>query len=269
MENVCRNGTMLLNLTQHGRGDLDPEVVRSAKDVGAWLKVNGEAIYGSRPFEVYGEDKVRYTRNKGYLYATVLDWKDTVLNLKSLRTDGSTLGKVSKVELLGSDVTFSFVQDDTGLTITSGKAALALAGITNQALASGTRVLRITHDKDWFNDDDQGVVAPGWFRQSNLGAGDFNNDLTFSDTPGDVWTSSFTGKSISVVAPKERGAGKIEIRIDGKTRATVDLSTSGARLAQQVVYKIRGLNAGKHSISIINRSGGKVVVDALIFDRSK
>lgn len=44
MQNVCRNGTMLLNLTQHGRGNLDPEVVRTAKDVGAWLKINGEAV---------------------------------------------------------------------------------------------------------------------------------------------------------------------------------------------------------------------------------
>ena len=55
MQNVCRNGAMLLNLTQHGRGDLDPEVIRIAKDVGAWLKVNGEAVYASRPFEVCGE----------------------------------------------------------------------------------------------------------------------------------------------------------------------------------------------------------------------
>ncbi len=31
MENVCRNGTMLLNLTQHGRGNLDPEVIRHCK----------------------------------------------------------------------------------------------------------------------------------------------------------------------------------------------------------------------------------------------
>ena len=52
MQNVCRNGTMLLNLTQHGRGDLDPQVIHIAKDVGAWLKVNGEAVYASRPFEV-------------------------------------------------------------------------------------------------------------------------------------------------------------------------------------------------------------------------
>ena len=83
MENICRNGTMLLNLTQHGRGDLDPEVVTTAKDIGAWLKVNGEAVYGSRPFEVYGEDKVRYTRNNGNVYATVLDWKDSTIVFKS------------------------------------------------------------------------------------------------------------------------------------------------------------------------------------------
>jgi alpha-L-fucosidase len=264
MENVCRNGTMLLNLTQHGRGDLDPEVIQTCKDVGAWLKVNGEAVYGSRPFEVYGEDNVRYTRNNGYVYATILNWKDSVLNLKSLHVDGSTIGKVSKVELLGSNITMSFVQDDKGLTVTPGKSLLPLSGISNQSLASGIHILRITHDKGWFNDDDPGVVAPGWYRQCNLGTGDFNNDLTISDTPGDVWTNSFTGKTLSVIAPKETGAGKIEIRIDGKSKAIVNLSANGVRQPQQIVYKVNGLNNGKHSLSIINRGNGKVAVDALI-----
>jgi hypothetical protein len=264
MENICRNGTMLLNLTQHGRGDLDPEVIQTAKDVGAWLKLNGEAVYSSRPFEVYGEDSVRYTRNKGFVYAIVLNWKDSLLNLKSLHSNGSTIGKISKVELVGSNVTMNFVQDDKGLTITPAKTSLPLTGIANPSLSAGTRVLKITHDKAWFNDDDAGAVYPGWFRQCNLGTGDFNNDLTLSDTPSDAWTSAFTGKSISIIAPKEQGAGKIEIKIDGKTKGTVDLSTSGSRQAQQVVYKVSGLNAGKHSISIINRGNGKVAIDALI-----
>ena len=120
MENVCRNGTMLLNLTQHGRGDLDPEVIRIAKDVGAWLKINGEAVYGSRPFEVYGENGVRYTRNHGNVYATLLDWNGGPVTLKALHAGGATLGKVSKVELLGSNVPLTFVQDDQGLTVTPG-----------------------------------------------------------------------------------------------------------------------------------------------------
>jgi alpha-L-fucosidase len=149
MQNVSRNGTMLLNLTQHGRGDLDSQVVRICKDIGAWLKINGEAVYGSRPFEVYGENAVYYTRNKGNVYATVLDWKGGPITLKALHIDGRTLGKVSKVELLGSGLTLKFMQDDKGLTVTPIELAKLLPGITNQPLASEYRVLRITHDKGW------------------------------------------------------------------------------------------------------------------------
>ena len=47
-----------------------------------------------------------------------------------------------------------------------------------------SRVLRITHDKGWINDDDPGATYPGWSRRCNLGTGDFNNDLTVSDKPG-------------------------------------------------------------------------------------
>jgi alpha-L-fucosidase len=264
MENVCRNGTMLLNLTQHGRGDLDPEVIRIAKDIGAWLKINGEAVYGSRPFEVYGESGVRYTRNQGNAYAALLNWHGGPITFKALRTGGATLGKVSKVELLGSNVPLTFVQDDQGLTITPGGPAGPLPGISNQSLASVCRVLRISHDKRWINDDDLDVVAQGWLRRCNLGTGDFNNDLTISDMPGDVWSCSFSGHSVSVIAPKEAGAGRIEMQIDGEIRATADLSTTGARQAQQTVCSVTGLTPGKHSITIVNQGPGPVAVDALV-----
>ncbi len=264
MENVSRNGTMLLNITQHGRGDLDPEVVRICKDIGAWLKINGEAVYGSRPFEVYGEKAVCYTRNQGNVYATLLDWKGKPIVLKALRAGGVTLGKVSKVELLGSDLAMTFVQNDQGLTVTPGGSAQPLPGIANQQLASGCRVLRITHDKGWINDDDPGATAPGWLRRCNLGTGDFNNDLTVSDTPGDVWSCPFDGTSVEVIAPKEAGAGKIEVQIDGRTRTTADLSTTGSRQAQQVACEVSGLTPGKHAIHIVNRGPGPVAVDAIV-----
>jgi alpha-L-fucosidase len=264
MQNVSRNGTMLLNLTQHGRGDLDPEVIRIAKDVGAWLKVNGEAVYGSRPFEVFGDNTVLYTRNQGNIYAALLDWNGAPITLSALQTGGATLGKVSKVELLGSDLPLKFVQDNKGLTVTPEVLAQMLPGITDKSLASKCRVLRITHDKGWFNDDDPGAKAPGWLRKCNLGSGDFNNDLTTSDTAGDIWTCSFTGNNILVIAPKEAGAGKIEIQIDGKTRAAIDLSIVGERKPQQVVYELTGLSSGKHTINIVNRGSGPVAIDALV-----
>ncbi len=264
MQNVSRNGSMLLNLTQHGRGDLDPEVIQISKDIGAWLKINGEAVYSSRPFEVFGDNTVCYTRNNGNVYAAILDWDGGPITLKALHANGSTLGRVSKVELLGSDVAMTFNQDEQGLTVTPGASVESLPGIADERLASRYRVLRITHDKGWFNDDDPGVVAPGWVRRCNLGSGDFNNDLTISDTPGDVWTCSFTGSSVSVIAPKEEGAGKIEIQIDGQTRETSDLSITGTRQAQQKVYEVTNLAPGKHTIRIINRGSGKAAIDAVI-----
>ncbi|HBF34646.1 TPA: hypothetical protein DDW35_08775 [Candidatus Sumerlaeota bacterium] len=264
MQNVSRNGTMLLNITQHGRGDLDPELTRICKDIGAWLKVNGEAVYGSRPFEVCGDNTVCYTRNQGKVYAALLDWKGGPITLKALRSGGTTLGKISKVEMLGCDQVLTFVQGDQGTTITANGTVQPLAEITNKQLASGCRVLRITHDKGWFNDDDPGATYPGWVRKCNLGTGDFNNDLTASDTPGDIWSSSFTGSGVSVIAPKEAGAGKIEIRIDDKSRTTVDLFTTGARQAQQVVGEVTGLTPGKHTIQIVNHGPGSVAVDAIV-----
>ncbi|MGH7972069.1 MAG: hypothetical protein ACREIC_25430, partial [Limisphaerales bacterium] len=166
--------------------------------------------------------------------------------------------------MLGCEVALRFVQDDQALIVTPDASVEPLRGITNQPLASACRVLRITHDKGWFNDDDPGATAPGWLRRCNLGTGDFNNDLTTSATPGDVWSCSFTGSSVKVLAPKEAGAGKVEIQIDGETRMTADLSTTGPRQAQQVICEEIGLIPGKHAINIINRGPGPVAVDALI-----
>jgi hypothetical protein len=171
---------------------------------------------------------------------------------------------VSKVELLGSDISLKFLQDDEALKVTFGAQVEPLSGITDQLLASRCRALRITHDKRWINDDDLDVVSHGWLRRCNLGTGDYNNDLSTSDTPGDVWRCSFSGSSLAVIAPREAGAGKIEVQIDSQTRATVDLSTTGMRQAQQKVCELTDLIPGHHSLAIINKGPGPVALDALV-----
>ena len=264
MQNVSRNGTMLLNITQHGRGNLDSLLTRICKDIGAWLKVNGDAVYGSRPFEVSGEKDVEYTRNHGKTYATLLNWEGNSVLLPALHCGGTTIGKVSKVELLGSDIPIQFVQDENGLKLIPTSVVQPLSGIADKTLASKCRVFRITHDKDWVNDNDPGTIAKGWYRKCNLGTGDYNNDLTISDKLGDVWSSIFTGTSVKVIAPKESGAGKIAIQVDGRPYETVDLSVNGTRIPQQVVSEIKGLKLGKHTIAIINKGSGTVAIDALI-----
>lgn len=264
MQNISRNGTMLLNITQHGRGDLDSNLITICRDIGAWIKINAEAIYSSRPFEVAEEKPAYFTRNNGFVYVAVTEWDGGSMILKSLKKGGATLGNISGIELLGSSQKISFTQDDQGLTIKPEGPVQPLPGIKNQTLANTCRVLKIRHDKPWFNDDDPGVSARGWIRKSNLGTGDFNNDLTSSETPGDIWNCSFTGTGVTVIAPKEKGAGKIEIQIDNRKRAIVDLSISGARQARQNVYETSGLTRGRHVIKIINHGPGPVGIDALI-----
>jgi hypothetical protein len=228
------------------------------------LKVNGEAVYASRPFDVWGDATVIYTRANGNVYATLLGWNGGAITLSALKSGGPTLGTVSKVEVLGSTVAVTFSQNGQGLTVTPGGSVPALTGISDQQLASKLRVLRITHDKGRVNDDDPGTAAAGWLRKCALGTGDYNNDLTTSTTVGDVWTASFTGTGVAVYAPKETGAGKIEIQVDGQTSATVDLSTTGTRQAQQLVSEVTGLTAGTHTLGIINRGPGPVAVDAIV-----
>ena len=80
----------------------------------------------------------------GNIYATLLDWNGGPITLKELKAGGATMGKVFKVELLGSDVALAFVQDVQGLTVTPSAPAQPLPGIASQPLASSSRVLRIT-----------------------------------------------------------------------------------------------------------------------------
>ncbi|MGD0838801.1 MAG: alpha-L-fucosidase [Polyangia bacterium] len=264
MQNVARNASFILNLTQHGRGNLDPQPTQIAQDIGAWLAVNGEAVYSSRPFETAGDDTVQYSRNNGNVYATLFGWNGGAVTLKALASGGATIGTVSKVELLGSTVTMTFVQNSSGLTVTPSGSVPAISGISNQSLASGVRTLRITHDKGRFNDDDPGATYPGWLRTiSTFGTGDYNNDLTTSTTVGDVWTAPFTGTGVSVYAPKQSGNGKIQIQVDGQNQSTADLSTTGARQAQQMVAQVTGLTSGQHTISITNMGPGPVAIDAI------
>jgi hypothetical protein len=221
-------------------------------------------VYASRPFEAWGDSSVIYTRNNGNVYATLLNWNGGAVTLSALKSGGVTLGTVSKVEMVGSTAAMTFSQNGTGLTVTPSASVPALSGIADSQLASKIRVLRITHDKGWFNDDDSGAVYAGWLRKANLGTRDYNNDLTTSTTTGDTWTAPFTGTSVSVYAPKESGAGKIEIQVDGQVKDTVDLSASGTRQPQQLVSTVTGLTAGQHTISIINRGPGPVAVDAIV-----
>ena len=138
---VSKNGNLMLNAPLSPEGILDPEVEKTLADIGRWLSINGEAIYGTRPWKVFGEgptaekpaalknqgfnegvkygaDDIRFTLAGSTVYALVLGAPTQDVTIKSLGTAAKLLEKpVGGVALLGSSEKVLWTQTAAGLVI--------------------------------------------------------------------------------------------------------------------------------------------------------
>ena len=118
VDTVAKGGGLMIGVGPSARGEFHPEAVRQMKAAGAWLKVNGEAIYATRPREGsrWSEgDTVRYTRSKDrrFVYALLTQWPGAQVTLKSVRPKPN-----SQVILPGSNKLLPWKFDsDRGTTI--------------------------------------------------------------------------------------------------------------------------------------------------------
>ena len=96
---VSKGGNLLLLVNLDGQGKLPLIQEKRLKDIGKWLKVNGDAIYGTRSYTTKSEGAVKYTRNKDNktVFAIATEWPGNQLNLKSV-----TPKEGSKIYLLGN-----------------------------------------------------------------------------------------------------------------------------------------------------------------------
>jgi alpha-L-fucosidase len=134
---VSKNGCLLLNVVLRPDGSLDPEVETMLHQLAGWTAVNGEAIYGTRPWQVYGEGAVmakggafkenfrysardiRFTTRGKTLYAIALGWpEEGKVVVKSLaKTADPRVNKIKRVQLLGCKGDLKFAQTTEGLVI--------------------------------------------------------------------------------------------------------------------------------------------------------
>ena len=135
---VSKNGNLMLNIPLRPDGSIDEQEERFLVDMGKWMKINGQALYGTRPWIVYGEGNVKvksgsfgeramkYTSSdfrftsKGdeVVNAFFMTWPDSgKVELKTLGNSAGTKGKVLSVELYGYDKQLIFEQHSDGLIV--------------------------------------------------------------------------------------------------------------------------------------------------------
>ena len=134
---VSKNGNLLLNIGPRSDGSIPDEAQQVLLDVGSWLSINGDAIYGTRPWKTYGEgptkvaagsfhdtdtahytpEDFRFTTKADALYAIGLAWPTN--GEAVIRSLAATLGSqsVQSVSLLGSDAKPKFQQRPDGLHV--------------------------------------------------------------------------------------------------------------------------------------------------------
>ena len=140
---VSKNGNLLLSVPLKADGTLDPTEQRIVREIGHWMQVNGESIYDTRPWVIYGEGpaaeaanpinaqgfnegRLQYTaadvrfNRKGdkVLYVTLLGIPEEDVTVKALglKTEQNKR-KIKSVTLLGSDEKLVWSQSKENLTI--------------------------------------------------------------------------------------------------------------------------------------------------------
>jgi alpha-L-fucosidase len=133
---VSKNGNLLLSIPLRGDGTIDERERAFLKEMTAWIKVNGEGIYGSRPYTVYGEgptevprgrrgdapiaytqEDIRFTMRDGAVYAFVMAIPTEAVTIESLGRDANMGLEVGEVTLVGSDEAIRWRQDGERLTM--------------------------------------------------------------------------------------------------------------------------------------------------------
>ncbi len=139
---ISKNGCYMLNVGPKANGKICDEEKHVLLEIGKWLKINGEAIYGAKPYTVFGEGKkqksgsfkenmrygkqdFRFTYKNGTIYVFVMSNKPyKEYKVRSLRAanEGGIRFNIQNVELLGNSAPVHWQQDDKAFRFRFGGA---------------------------------------------------------------------------------------------------------------------------------------------------
>ena len=113
---VGKGGNFLLNVGPQPDGELPPAALQRMSEIGDWMKVNSQAIYGTRPIAPYKDGQVVFTRKGATVFAIYLTAKEGDPLPSSVSFSALPPVAKSKVQLLGSRKSLNWQTDATGKT---------------------------------------------------------------------------------------------------------------------------------------------------------
>jgi alpha-L-fucosidase len=141
---VSKNGNLMLNIPVRGDGSIDEKERKVVEEIGAWMKVNSESIYGTRPWKIFGEgpaqqaaaqlnaqgfnegkgkpfthEDIRFATKGDVLYATAMGWPENEkLVIKSLAKNSEYFpAAIQKIEWVPTKQSLAFERNENGLIV--------------------------------------------------------------------------------------------------------------------------------------------------------
>jgi alpha-L-fucosidase len=111
---VAFNGNLLLNIGPKADGTLPPAFVDRLLSIGEWLRVNGKAIYNTRPWSVAQQDRnssIYYTQHDNIVFAILTKWQSSISLINPVPTNLTT------VRMLGIDKDLIWSLNKNGMII--------------------------------------------------------------------------------------------------------------------------------------------------------
>ena len=137
---VSRGGNFLLNVGPSPEGDWDDTAYSRLQEMGAWLKINGEGIYNSKPLRPWSSGNIFLTqsRDETAIYAFYLGEEKAITLPAELTIDKLTIAPKSRISLLGSKGNLKWKQEGKKLVISIP------AAMQNKAIAQHAAAFRIS-----------------------------------------------------------------------------------------------------------------------------
>ncbi|MGQ7854481.1 alpha-L-fucosidase [Pedobacter sp. WC2501] len=141
---VSKNGNLMLNIPVRGDGSIDELERKTVEDIGIWMDANGDSIYGTRPWKIFGEgpaqkqaaalsaqgfnegkgkpftqEDIRFTTKGKTLFATVMAWPANGWVLITSLAEGSSNypEKINTVQLVATGQNLRFERSAEGLKV--------------------------------------------------------------------------------------------------------------------------------------------------------